>query len=92
MRVDVQVASAFFIGVNFLLALAIHLGTFYIFSAVRQLGSFYSALSLAPNVTGNSRTGATQATLNHSPTTFSFIPLFNLGVFRLTNNTRTTIV
>jgi hypothetical protein len=50
MRVDVQVASAFFIGVNFLLALAIHLGTFYIFSAGRQFGSIYPALSLAPNV------------------------------------------
>jgi len=32
------------------LALAMNFGTFYIFSAVRQLGSFYSALSLAPNV------------------------------------------
>jgi hypothetical protein len=30
------------------LALAMNFGTFYIFSAVRQLGSFYSALSLAP--------------------------------------------
>jgi hypothetical protein len=50
MRVDVQVASAFFSGVNFLLALAIHFGTFYIFSAGRQLGSVYPALSLAPNV------------------------------------------
>lgn len=55
MRVDVQVASAFFSGVNFLLALAIHFGTFYIFSAGRQFGSFYPALSLAPNVTTNAK-------------------------------------
>jgi len=44
MRSEVQVASAFFIGVNFLLALAIGFGTFYIFIAVRQFGSIYSAL------------------------------------------------
>ena len=50
MRVDVQVASAFFSGVNFLLALGIHFGTFYIFIAGRQFGSIYPALSLAPNV------------------------------------------
>jgi hypothetical protein len=49
MRVDVQVASAFFSGVNFLLALAIHFGTFYIFSAGRQFGSIYPALSFSPN-------------------------------------------
>jgi hypothetical protein len=29
------------------LALAMNCGTFYIFSAVRQFGSFYSALSLS---------------------------------------------
>jgi hypothetical protein len=49
----VQGASTFFSGVNFLLALAIHLGTFYIFSAGRQFGSIYPALSLAPNVMFN---------------------------------------
>ncbi len=39
-------ASAFFQRQK-VLALAIHFGTFYIFSAVRQLGSIYSALSLS---------------------------------------------
>jgi hypothetical protein len=42
----VQAASAFFQRQK-VLALAIHFGTFYIFSAVRQLGSIYSALSLS---------------------------------------------
>jgi hypothetical protein len=49
MRSSCKSQAHFFSGINFLLALAIHFGTIYIFSAVRQLGSFNSALPLAVN-------------------------------------------
>jgi adenine-specific DNA-methyltransferase len=55
MRSFCKLQAQIFSGVNFLLALAFHFGTFYIFNAGRQFGSIYPALSLAPNVTSNAK-------------------------------------